>query len=597
MNGTIGASIFYVLTYLILFSGFFIYKKTEKDEAGVTWLVMTAVLSECFVVFVAGVINLIHIPLHMVSLGIPNLAAGAFFWWKIKMTGEKQSYKWNAYDAVFAVLLLIVVGYIAHVRFGFPELHWCYKAVDPAAHYREAMEFVSWQTVSRMFFAQLINGIFIEILSPLCRYDYYYQWFVLSDILQLILCGAVFYAVVKRWCKDHFTHIAAIVASFFFLLGFPLNSTLYGFTYLIMGIYVVGALIFLTDIFLQDELKDKWLSILLLMLACHAIFQCYALFMPMTYLSIGLAFLLKQKRAGKLISLDTLKTGLEIFLLPVVLGFVYTYMDVFVNDNVTVGGALSAEGGIYRDLYSNFLFFLPIAAVGYFYLIKKKKNTFLTWMTPLFGAFTLGMFIASYKTGKVSTYYFFKNYYLLWLLVFALVVLGFSEMAKDGRRVSCYFMCSWAFVAMMFLTGLESKIEQKNNWFVLDHKSQHYNDLLCFNRDALYDQRTYSQGKMDLIHYVYGELILGEKTDRTVPALMYYEEKYLYEAMTDQRLDDFEFWHGDERYAAFLEDIVTDADYVMVYYDVGAYEEHQDYFDSLERVYETDAGFVAKTHE
>ena len=103
-------------------------------------------------------------------------------------------------------------------------------------------------------------------------------------------------------------------------------------------------------------------------------------------------------------------------------------MDVFVKDEVTVGNAISAEGSIYRDLYSNFVFFIPIALFGFVLLIKRKKNSFLSWFTPIFVVFTFGMFAVGYKTEAVSTDYYYKNYYLLWTIVFLLIVYGMSNL-------------------------------------------------------------------------------------------------------------------------------------------------------------------------
>ena len=152
-------------------------------------------------------------------------------------------------------------------------------------------------------------------------------------------------------------------------------------------------------------------------------------------------------------------------------------MDVFVKDEVTVGNAISAEGSIYRDFYSNFVFFIPIALFGFVLLIKRKKNSFLSWFTPIFVVFTFGMFAVGYKTEAVSTYYYYKNYYLLWTIVFLLIVYGMSNLDRDGRKTAVFYLCSWAFVATLFVTGLENRIEQRNPLYIADNKSMRYNNL------------------------------------------------------------------------------------------------------------------------
>ena len=359
MNGSIPAMIFYLGSLAVLFSGFFFFPKTKKEQEsvdasgavrpfyGMTWLPLTGILIECYNAFVAAIMNLMHIPTNLVSIGILDLAAGVCFWILIKKSGRKQTYRWNVYDLIFAILLIGSILLIAARHYGLPDLGWNYRTVDPSARYREAMEFVNNQGISRMFFAQLQNGTVVELFRPFLRYDYYYKLYVLSDILQLILSGAMFYGAVRPLTertgkRDHFVSVFSVIFSFFYLFGYPLNSTLYGFTYLGMILYLTLALFVVADLFLSGDEISKWFYLILLSLLCHAYFQCYVLFMPVAFLALGLAILKKQQEKKKLFSVDTLVTLLVVFVPAIVLGLVYTYMDVFVNDNVAVGDAFSA---------------------------------------------------------------------------------------------------------------------------------------------------------------------------------------------------------------------------------------------------------------
>ena len=98
---------------------------------------------------------------------------------------------------------------------------------------------------------------------------------------------------------------------------------------------------------------------------------------------------------------------------------------------------------------------------------------------------------------------------------------------------------------------------------------------------------------MDLIHYVYEHLTAGGESTTEVPVVTRQEETYLFESMTGQRLEDFEFWRGPGHHDAFLEN-VQDCDYICVYTDSALYEENQKMFDSWEVVYSTPAGYIAK---
>lgn len=628
MSSSALASVFYMISIAVCGTGFFCYRKMERTQHAITWLAITGIMLECFNAFIAGIFGLLNIPANLISIGILDLIVGVVLCYFAFAKGKKQSYVIEACDIFFAVLLVGTVLLIAQKRYGLLTLNWSYRTVDPSARYREAMEFVNNQSVSRMFFAQLQNGTLIELLSPWRAYDYYYQSYVLGDILQLILAGFMFFGMVRKWCKDRFSHILVPIVSMIYLLGYPLNSTLFGFTYLGMSLYLIGMLILLTDLFLDDAFEKRWFGIVLLSLGAHALFQCYVLFMPVTFLSMGLAFLVKQKKDGRLISLNTLGTGLAIFLPACVLGLIYTYMDVFVNDDTTVGSAFSAEGAIYRDLFSNFMFFLPMAILGAALMYRglrtdhkcdayvgqntakpveslaaenedqvraNRSNLTFCLFLPFFIAFTLGMFLISYKTAKISTYYFYKDYYLLWMLLFILLIYGFAHAQKQTRALGCFVLLAWAFIAGMYLTGLEKRIEAKNGLFVSSQKAPSYNDLLVFNWENLH-AAPYSSDKMELMHYVYQELFETGETDKQVPVVAVQEDTYLYESVTGQRLEDYDFWKSDQQYWDYYANIDTAVDYVCVYTDNPQYESKKDYFEDMEKVFENEAGFVAKVH-
>ena len=277
MNSSIGASIFYSLSFIITYGTILFFPKTEKKQNLVTGLALSAVIYECMIAFTAAVINVVHIPVNLVSLGLINLLIDAFLILQMKVEGKRQQYTIDVYEIIFSILLIAVVLYIANVHYGLNTLAWNYRASDPGARYYEAIQFVKTQKISRMFFAQLVNGSLMAMLSPFVKFDYWYKIYVLGDILQLILSGFVFYGVAKNWLqkKDHFAQLLTIIASFIYLLGYPLNSTFYGFTYLGMSLYMIAAMVLLTDTFLRKEyvsvgkISGQVNGILLLMIFCH----------------------------------------------------------------------------------------------------------------------------------------------------------------------------------------------------------------------------------------------------------------------------------------------------------------------------------------
>lgn len=587
---SLAASIFFAVSYLILAGGFYFQKKSDEKFYGMTWLALIFVMIQCYHVFIAAVINVIHIPVNLVTFGIFDLVAAVYFWLPVYKKKETQKYIYGIVDVIFLILVVVAVVWFARNRYYGFHLSINYKTVDPAPRFREAMDFVNDQSISRMFYAQVVNGTMIELLAPFERVDYYYRFYVLSDVVQLLMSGVMFFGVIRKYIKGKFLAAAGVIASLIFLLGYPLNSTIYGFTYLGMSLTLVAMLFVVTDLFMEERLT-KWFHIFLLMLGCHAMFQCYALFMPVTYLAIIFAIFLKQYRKKILISKDTVVTCLAVFLFPCISGLWYTYMDVFVKDDVSVGSAISAEGAIYRDLYSNFLPFLPLAIYGFVKLIQSRKNKMISWFAPFFAAFTLGMFGLAYHNRSVSTYYLYKDYYMLWLIVCALAFYGVYRMTKEARAVTACYIGTWAFVLLFYVSGLENRIYNNNNLFMDSIKGPQYNDLVCFNLNTM-KEPPYAEPRMAMAHYIYEELFETGKTDKPVPCAYNDDQFYWYEGVTNQRLSDYMYWKSD--YDTFKENLEENCDYVSVMIDSRIYVDNQEYFDSMEKVFENEIGFVAK---
>lgn len=580
-------AIFFLIAWLTGVSGLYFWKKTQKKLYGVTWMGIVCVASLCFHVLVAALINIIHIPVNVISIGIADLLCGVWFWYRIIKKGEKQKYTYEIIDGVFLVLLFGVIAWLVRQRYGLIlDIH--YATVDPAAHFQDAMNVVANQKVSNMFYAALNNALLIEAMGWLTKVDYYYKIFVLADVLHFALAGLGFYGLLRKWAKDRFMKVAACVGTFIYLFGFPLNSTLFGFVYLGMGITIIGYLINITDSLLEDEYSQR-VSIILLSLGCLGLFESYVMFMPVVYFGMLLAILVKQQKKRMLVSKDTVKICLEIFLIPCVLGLYYTYFGVF-SDGLTVGSAIANEGHIYRDLYSNFLPFLPLALFGIWQFAKMKKWTAEVCIFPLAAVFAIGLFLMGLQ-GRASSYYYFKMYYLLWLLVFLLLYRGIESIHVSSRGVVVGYFVTWLLVIGIFFFNVEDRIQAKNPLFDPTKKSDLLNDVYSYNWGQLHTER-YSPGKMQLYHYAYGLLEQGQKV---VPLAGFFEDDYWYQAVTNQRMQGFAYWNiGEEKY---FENLEKDAEYVCVLYGHDFYKENQEYFESMEHVYQNDAGFIGKVNK
>ena len=374
----------------------------------------------------AAVMGFLHVPVSCLSIGIANLAVSVFFWYGILKKGRRQQYTSRILDFIFAAVLFAAVFWCAYRQFG-SEFSIRYLTIDPSVHLGYAMDIVNNQSVSGMFFAQLNNAMFIQTFLPFLPSGFdAYKLFMIGDACMLYLSGLMFYALVLRFCKTKFLHITGICLTLLYTLGYPLNNMLYGFIYLGVGVTVTAFLVFGAEHFLADKI-DRKLSVFMLGLGMLALMLCYILFVPVVMLGVFLCLTIGLARKKELLKRRTLLDYAVIFLVPIILGLIYSYANYFGEaTGTTVGGAIALEGAIYRSLLSNFIIFMPFAVYAVLKMWKEKKNAPATAIFVLLLIFMAGMLFLGIK-GKVSSYYFYKNYYLLSLCVILRHILAFGS--------------------------------------------------------------------------------------------------------------------------------------------------------------------------
>ena len=585
MNVSWAASIFYLVSVLWLIIGVFLYKKTDKKQAGITWIVVILILLNCYHCLTAAFIDLVHIPVNIVTAGILDVLAGCFFWWQIYKKKVVQKYIFAWIDLVFTITVIVILAIFTKIHYGGIALNINYLTIDPSNHYRAAMDVLNGQSITSMFYETIWNGYFIELLGPLKSMDYYSQFFVLSEVINLGLSGFIFYGIVRRHVKDQYSAIVGYVLAIMYMIGYPMCSAYYGFVYLGMGVTVIGLLIILTDMYLKEEV-NKRLNVGLLMLGCLAIFECYVMFMPIVFFAIISCIFVKKWQQKQLVSKDTVITCLAVFLIPCIIGFVYTYAGVF-SEGVTVSNAIVNEGACYRDLFSNFVFYAPLAIIGYIILCRRKENNIMLFLTPYTIIFVLGLFLKT-VTGKASTYYYYKMYFMLWLIAFVLMFYGALYAEKQTRQLIVAQFAIWCLLIGMYIGKVEERIKIHSDLMVADSKAGGYNDIIRFNCEVLY-MAGYSAEKLDLYHYVYEKLV---KADVFAPMAGYWEDDLWYQAITNQRY--YGWGQSDPDHTDYFNHLnESDATYITVLKDSQIYADEQNYFDALERVYENNIGFVA----
>lgn len=585
-------SLFFLAAFAILNLIVFWVPKSSEKMNGVIWIPITFVITIAFNALIAAIINFISIPVNIISIGLIDFVMAFVLWWFKIRKREKQEWLWKLSDFVTLLILFVIVIIFSRNHYGL-QMNPNFQAVDAPKHLLLALDIVNTQKIaSNMFYADLYGALFIETLSPLVTVSEYYKLFVLSEILNLFVSGSIFYALLSGHCSTRKTHIFAVIMSVLYLCGYPLHNALFGFVYWGMGVTLITCIIFMLQYYTNEKI-DSMFGCLSLLLFNFGLFESYALFVPPIYLASFLYIIYQKKKSGILFEKRTLLELVIIYLPAVVLGLAYSYALLkHVNVNISAdsnGGeavpAIALEGGIYKDIYRDFIFFLPLAFVAFAKEIRQKKisPTFFAFVVML--VYMIIMFWGGMK-GVVSSYYYCKNNYVMWLVLIYAAFCGVKELCKHNQDLVIAYFFTWGLIALLFCTKAEEKIAEKNENFVMT-SANNYMNIYAYNRDWNRDA-IYGNKNIELYQWMYDNII-SEGKKGTISADFFLHE-YWFQAVTNQRYSAYE-----SNYDVYLLQQEPVADYVCVLYD-SFYYGHQDHFNPLERVFENEAGFIAKLH-
>ena len=575
-------SLFYAVSIILLFTGLYLYKKSVIVMYGAVWIPLLLVLVSCYQTFVTAFLCFVNIPVNIVSVGCCNLLGSSYFLYTIWKKKEIQKYKYEAIDIIGYLCVIVLVLVFVKMRFGGPHLFLNYAAIDPATHFKSALYIMDYQTVTAMYHSALNNALFMECFAPFTGVELYYKLFLISDMISFVIAGFLFFGLLRKQLTDRFLKIAGLVIVLLYMAGYPLNTEIFGFIYLGQSITIIAAIIILMDMYVDKEIKE-WFDLGSVMILCAGLAVCYILFAPVTYFAIITCIFLYQRKNEKLISWKTIRICLGVFLLPCLIGIYYTYFRIF-NSGTTVSGAIVTEGGCYRDLYSDFLPLLPLAIVGIIRLYQKKKNRVFMYLCPYSIVF-VGILFLKGMFQQVSSYYYYKTYSLIWLLLFVGMFYGILQIDKKSRLLIVSGFATWSMVFGICVTSFEEKVAVHNEMFCPSPKASAFVSIYSYNGYDLKNRGPYNPEKISLYQYVYKNLLTDSEKEN-IPVVAYWEDVYWYADITDQYSVAYEALKEDARYVVVMtDDLSTD------------YIDNQEYFDSLERVYENEAGYVAKLPE
>ena len=506
--------IIYIIISLILFISTLLIKKSEEKQNFLFWFITTIVVNLCFNVFCSYIITLVHLKSTLVTLSVINTIISIFILYRVIKKKEIQKYYIKIKDIIVFAILLVLVLFIGYKQYGLP-LEIKYETTDPAVHYDFAKTYYNSQSTPAgelktiMPGAYTNTGILFTLFANYIGEMNLYKVYIICDIVMLYLIGAAFYIGLTHKTESILKTIIAFIGTIIFVLGYPLNSLIFGYQYLSLGILLMITITSMVYYIKHRELKDIYLILYMFFLTL-GIFFTYYFFVPIMYSSIGLYmlfdFIKNRKNEKNIFSIFTVRNiivVLVILIIPTIIGICYFILPGLSSEAGTDASHISSEGYCYRNLYSNFIFFIPFVLYYCIDKLKCKRNNFTTICMIITAIFTVGILYMA-LTGKASSYYYYKTYFLISILIMQIVVKSIYKLIDNKQGIYGYsFLLVYVAIIGACIFNLDGKIANRN--FLVNPVS-HMEDLVeiySFNIGKLQEEANiYNKEQLKAIKYL-----------------------------------------------------------------------------------------------
>ena len=477
--------IIYILSLIILVISFILIKKTDKKLNILSFINITIGVMFCYNTFISYVLTFFLIPVTLMSLSIINIVFSIILITLMLYKKQIQKYEIKKIDIIYIAILGIAVLIVSYLNFGFP-FNIKYETGDPSVHYLTSEMFAENDSLlitdrdevynsfaTRKTVSYVNSGLIMKCLDGIIDPFYNYNIFIIFGIFVLFITAASMYTTISTAAIDKKTHFLAFVVSLIYTMGYPLNSFLFGFEYLSMGILLICLVFDMVYYFKNQQLKFVY-SIIIFALLNFGVFSAYYMFVPFLYPALWLYFCIHSYEKDKSIfTKKNIALLIVTLLLPFFLGFIYhitpQIYGVIINANLNTetmfnyssyltGRGLATYGYIYVNLYSNMLLLLPIPI---YLIIKSWKDNKFAGMNMIFCIAFIELLLFGFIFGKVSIYYLSKNYFALWFILFYLNYKGLVEIYKKYPKISFGIVGFYTVLIILNLLFVDTTLENR----------------------------------------------------------------------------------------------------------------------------------------
>lgn len=447
----------YPVSYLTSFLAFILTPTSRARTRLISRVALAFFMLMAVDALFAGLLTIAHIPTNLVSASVLHFVLSIICVALIFRNRGVQSFEHDLVDWCALIALACVALICGRAEFG-PDLtiHWL--ASDAAVHLDRIRSIVETDSVRGMYVAWNFMAPWVEITSMFVGSTAVYKALIFGDVSILYFGGLLFYSLMNTIVPDADKKRRGLflIVAVIYLLGYPLNCMIYGFFYLNVGVFMaVSAVIICTRLVRKTSVLD----VMCMALSLFGLINSYALFAPTMFGALFISLTLAWHRQGRLLCAKTIAAFVLVFAVTGILGIYFTYFGTFPSTgSVTASSAISWNGGIYRNLYSNQLLLLPFALAA----LWSQRRHLLEAPAPLTllacGITVLGAFLLTFSH-TISTYYFFKFYFLLSPFIIAVATYGILYILEHGSRellVSSAIVV--AMISLISISGVDQKL-------------------------------------------------------------------------------------------------------------------------------------------
>ena len=494
-------SIIYVLSVILIIGLHMLICKKEEKENFVKSLILTIALLLCYNIVICVILSFVKIKCTLITLTIVNAIISALLGFKIYKNKKIQKYYINKMDIIAVISIIVIVAIISIKHYGI-QLNIKSSTTDSATHYLAATEFYEysillmqensdmlgmWNQGFLMPGAYVNTGILFKIFSPLVDENYFCKLFIIFEMSMWCLSGILMYILLASNQKQEKNQILPLIFSLIYMLGYPLNTMISGFSYLQVGLNII------ITILLIMQINDKsYYKSILIFIANFGLMFSYYYFAPVIFLAIFMQIILDIKSENeKIFSATNIVKILISLIIPGLFGVMYfiIFQQIKNGANLFSANSINIPGPIYKNLITNILIFIILDIYYIITCIKNRKQSILNKMLIISMIFVIFLLIGM-KLQKVSEYYYYKLYYMLWIFVIIVAFKGISilkEKAKILTYLGITLYCIGAIFAIIFNKNIlffdiyqQNFNEIKAEYQVISHKEleiyQYYNN-------------------------------------------------------------------------------------------------------------------------